>query len=101
MAVEQSSTDTNGAYREVTLEDYSQRARVKQALLSRLMIGAIRFYQLAISPALPPSCRFYPTCSEYTLQAIAKYGALKGLWLGVRRIARCHPFHPGGYDPVP
>lgn len=101
MAAEQSSTDTNDAYREVTLEAYSQRARVKQALLDRLMIGAIRFYQLAISPALPPSCRFYPTCSEYTLQAIAKYGALKGLWLGVRRIARCHPFHPGGYDPVP
>ncbi|MCS6847318.1 MAG: membrane protein insertion efficiency factor YidD [Anaerolineae bacterium] len=74
---------------------------MKQALLDRLMIGAIRFYQLAISPALPPSCRFYPTCSEYTLQAIAKYGALKGLWLGVKRIARCHPFHPGGYDPVP
>ncbi len=85
----------------MTLEGYSQRARIKQALLDRLMIGAIRFYQLAISPALPPSCRFYPTCSEYTLQAIAKYGALKGLWLGVRRIARCHPFHPGGYDPVP
>lgn len=101
MAAEQSSTDTNGAYREVTLEGYSQRTRIKQALLDRLMIGAIRFYQLAISPALPPSCRFYPTCSEYTLQAIAKYGALKGLWLGVRRIARCHPFHPGGYDPVP
>lgn len=85
----------------MTLEGYSQRTRIKQALLDRLMIGAIRFYQLAISPALPPSCRFYPTCSEYTLQAIAKYGALKGLWLGVRRIARCHPFHPGGYDPVP
>lgn len=101
MAAEQSSTDTNDAYREVTLEAYSQRARVKQALLDRLMIGAIRFYQLAISPALPPSCRFYPTCSEYMLQAIAKHGALKGLWLGVRRIARCHPFHPGGYDPVP
>ncbi len=101
MAAKQSATDTNVTYREVTLEGYSQRARIKQALLDRLMIGAIRFYQLAISPALPPSCRFYPTCSEYTLQAIAKYGALKGLWLGVRRIARCHPFHPGGYDPVP
>lgn len=85
----------------MTLEAYSRRAQMRQALLDRLMIGAIRFYQLAISPALPPSCRFYPTCSEYTLQAIAKYGALKGLWLGVKRIARCHPFHPGGYDPVP
>lgn len=101
MAAEQSTSDTNGAYREVTLEAYSRRAQMRQALLDRLMIGAIRFYQLAISPALPPSCRFYPTCSEYTLQAIAKYGALKGLWLGVKRIARCHPFHPGGYDPVP
>lgn len=101
MAAEQSSSDAHGAYREVTLEAYSRRAQMKQALLDRLMIGAIRFYQLAISPALPPSCRFYPTCSEYTLQAIAKYGALKGLWLGVKRIARCHPFHPGGYDPVP
>jgi putative membrane protein insertion efficiency factor len=101
VAAEQGSSDTNGAYREVTLEAYSQRAQMKQALLDRLMMGAIRFYQLAISPAFPPSCRFYPTCSEYTLQAIAKYGALKGLWLGVKRIARCHPFHPGGYDPVP
>ncbi|BCX06049.1 MAG: hypothetical protein KatS3mg053_3987 [Candidatus Roseilinea sp.] len=101
MVAEQSSSDPDGAYREVTLESYSRRAQMKQALLDRLMIGAIRFYQLAISPALPPSCRFYPTCSEYTLQAIAKYGALKGLWLGVKRIARCHPFHPGGYDPVP
>lgn len=101
MAAEQSSSDAHGAYREVTFETYSQRAQMKQALLDRLMIGAIRFYQLAISPTLPPSCRFYPTCSEYTLQAIAKYGALKGLWLGLKRIARCHPFHPGGYDPVP
>lgn len=102
MAVEQGSPDPNAAaYREVTLEAYSPRARMKQALLDRLMIGVIRFYQLVISPGLPPSCRFYPSCSEYTLQAIAKYGALKGLWLGVKRIARCHPFHPGGYDPVP
>jgi putative membrane protein insertion efficiency factor len=65
------------------------------------MMSAIRVYQLVISPAFPPSCRFYPTCSEYALQAIARYGALKGVWLGVKRIARCHPFHPGGYDPVP
>ncbi len=61
----------------------------------------VRFYQRFISPGLPPSCRFYPTCSEYTLQAITKYGALKGAWLGIKRIGRCHPFHPGGYDPVP
>jgi putative membrane protein insertion efficiency factor len=64
-------------------------------------MGAVRFYQKFISPGLPPSCRFYPTCSEYTLQAIAKYGALKGTWLGIKRVGRCHPFHPGGYDPVP
>ncbi len=64
-------------------------------------MGAVRFYQKFISPGLPPSCRFYPTCSEYTLQAIAKYGAVKGAWLGIKRVGRCHPFHPGGYDPVP
>lgn len=101
MAAEQSASDPGSAYREVTLEAYPRRPQVKQALLDRLMIGAIRFYQLVISPGLPPSCRFYPSCSEYMLQAIAKYGALKGVWLGVKRIARCHPFHPGGYDPVP
>lgn len=67
----------------------------------RITIIAIRVYQMTISRALPPSCRFYPSCSEYTLQAVAKYGVLKGGWLGVKRISRCHPFHPGGYDPVP
>jgi putative membrane protein insertion efficiency factor len=67
----------------------------------RLLMGAIRVYQATLSRAMPPSCRFYPSCSEYTLQAIAKHGVLKGAWLGARRIARCHPFHPGGYDPVP
>lgn len=67
----------------------------------RILIGAIRFYQMTISRTLPPSCRFYPSCSEYTLQAVTKYGVFKGGWLGVKRISRCHPFHPGGYDPVP
>lgn len=61
----------------------------------------IRFYRLAISPVLPKSCRFTPTCSEYALQAIRKHGPLKGFWLTVRRIGRCHPWGGSGYDPVP
>jgi putative membrane protein insertion efficiency factor len=65
-----------------------------------VLIFFIRGYQLLISPILPPSCRFTPTCSEYTLQAIQKYGALRGAYLGARRLLRCHPFHEGGYDPV-
>jgi putative membrane protein insertion efficiency factor len=98
MAAQQSAPDPDAGYREVTLAEY---ARVRRPLPERIVIGLIRFYQLVISPGLPPSCRFYPSCSEYTLQAVAKYGVLKGLWLGIRRIVRCHPFHPGGYDPVP
>ncbi|MGE0354925.1 MAG: membrane protein insertion efficiency factor YidD [Gemmatimonadales bacterium] len=61
----------------------------------------IRLYQLTISPVLPPSCRFTPSCSQYTREAILKYGVLRGGWMGLRRLLRCHPFHPGGYDPVP
>lgn len=64
------------------------------------MIVCIRFYQLFISPLFPPTCRFYPTCSQYAIEAIRKKGALKGGWLAVKRIAKCHPFHPGGHDPV-
>ena len=61
----------------------------------------IRFYRAAISPLFPPSCRYVPTCSAYAMEAIGKYGAAKGGWLALRRILRCHPFHKGGYDPVP
>ena len=66
-----------------------------------LFIGLIRFYQKIISPLTPPSCRFYPTCSHYGLEAVQKHGALKGGWLAIKRIGKCHPFHPGGFDPVP
>ena len=62
---------------------------------------AIRGYQVAISPVLPPACRYYPTCSNYAIEAIEKYGALRGGWMAARRIGRCHPFSPGGFDPVP
>jgi putative membrane protein insertion efficiency factor len=64
-------------------------------------LGAIRVYQMTISRALPPSCRFIPTCSEYTFEAIKRYGMAKGVWLGAKRLSRCHPLNPGGYDPVP
>lgn len=61
----------------------------------------IRFYQIFISPLKAPTCRFYPTCSAYAIEAIQKKGPVKGTWLAIKRIAKCHPFHPGGYDPVP
>lgn len=65
-----------------------------------ILLLLLRFYKAGISPLLPPSCRFIPTCSEYMMEAIKKYGALRGFWMGARRVFRCHPFHPGGYDPV-
>ncbi|MFC1939636.1 membrane protein insertion efficiency factor YidD [Chloroflexota bacterium] len=69
--------------------------------MKRLALGLIRLYQLTLSQVMPSSCRFLPTCSQYTYGAIVRHGFPKGVWLGVRRIARCHPFHPGGYDPIP
>ena len=66
-----------------------------------LLAGMVRGYQLVISPVLPPSCRFMPSCSQYALEAIMRHGAVRGTWLTVRRLVRCHPFHPGGFDPVP
>ncbi|PKO35450.1 MAG: membrane protein insertion efficiency factor YidD [Betaproteobacteria bacterium HGW-Betaproteobacteria-7] len=69
--------------------------------MKSLLIGLIRVYQYAISPLMGRSCRYVPTCSEYTVEAIRKHGAIKGGWLGAKRIGRCHPWHPGGYDPVP
>ncbi len=72
-----------------------------QAPLTWLSILLIRLYQLVISPGLPSSCRFAPSCSAYTLEAVQRHGALRGIWLGARRLVRCHPWHPGGYDPVP
>lgn len=69
--------------------------------MKRLFIAFIRFYQRYVSILTPPVCRFQPTCSNYTLQAIEIHGPIRGSWLGFWRIMRCHPFHPGGYDPVP
>jgi putative membrane protein insertion efficiency factor len=66
-----------------------------------LVLWLIKFYQKVISPAFPPSCRFTPTCSHYTYEAIERYGLVHGGWLGLKRISRCHPWNPGGYDPVP
>lgn len=70
-------------------------------MLKWLALRLIRLYQLTFSRVLPPACRFTPSCSVYTYQAIEKYGFFKGGWLGIKRIARCHPLNPGGYDPVP
>jgi len=70
-------------------------------VLRKALILPIRFYRRFISPALPNRCRFVPTCSEYAIEALETHGALKGSWLAIRRILKCQPFHPGGFDPVP
>ena len=72
-----------------------------KSLFAQPLIWLVRGYQLAISLFLPPSCRFHPSCSHYAIEALQRHGAAKGLWLAVRRISRCHPWHPGGHDPVP
>lgn len=70
-------------------------------VLRAIFLLLIRLYQRALSPLLGQNCRFHPTCSQYTYEAVAKYGAAQGIWMGLRRICRCHPWHPGGFDPVP
>ena len=69
--------------------------------MKAILLWVIRLYQKTLSPALPPTCRFYPSCSEYSYEAIAHYGVWRGGWLAIKRISRCHPFNPGGYDPLP
>jgi len=70
-------------------------------MLTRLLIFLLRLYQLGISPLIGPRCRFYPSCSEYAVQALARFGPLRGSWLTIKRLGRCHPLNPGGVDPVP
>jgi putative membrane protein insertion efficiency factor len=69
--------------------------------LTQLLVLLVRSYQLFISPMLGPRCRFYPTCSQYAIESLRTHGALKGTWLSLKRLGRCHPLHQGGYDPVP
>ena len=69
--------------------------------VKKLILKMIRFYQKYISPMSPPTCRFYPTCSQYAIEAVEEHGAIKGSYLATRRILKCHPFHEGGFDPVP
>ncbi|ACK55069.1 MULTISPECIES: membrane protein insertion efficiency factor YidD [Thauera] len=69
--------------------------------MKTVLIALLRFYRYAISPMLGRNCRFHPTCSEYAIEAVQRHGALRGGWMAAKRVGRCHPFNPGGYDPVP
>jgi putative membrane protein insertion efficiency factor len=69
--------------------------------MKTLLLGLLRAYQYAIRPLLGANCRFYPSCSDYAREAVERHGAVRGMWLAMRRLARCHPYHAGGYDPVP
>lgn len=75
--------------------------KTKRNIIQKIIIYLIKVYQVGISPYIGAHCRYTPTCSTYFIQAVEKYGALKGSFLGIKRILRCHPWHPGGYDPVP
>lgn len=80
---------------------FSRIARLTTRYLISILKGLIRFYQLCLSPFIPTCCRLYPSCSRYALDALDKHGVIKGLWLILKRLAKCGPWHPGGYDPVP
>jgi len=69
--------------------------------MQRLLIGLIRIYQVALSPFVGNQCRFTPTCSQYAREAVERHGAMRGAWMAIKRVSRCHPWHPGGHDPVP
>lgn len=86
---------TTGAYRHIDLQYPAP------LMFKILFLKFVRGYQLLISPVLGNNCRYMPSCSAYTLEAIEKWGPWRGLWMGIRRVSRCHPFHEGGYDPVP
>ena len=81
--------------------DQWRAEQARKFKLNHALVLFVRGYQLWISPLFPASCRYYPTCSSYAIEAIEKHGAAAGSWLAIRRIARCHPFRPGGFDPVP
>jgi putative membrane protein insertion efficiency factor len=86
----------------VGLAGNNKQSRFWKAVLNlpgRGVIGLVRLYQMTLSPLLGPTCRFHPSCSHYMIEAVQKYGVIAGGWKGIKRIARCHPFHPGGYDP--
>ena len=70
-------------------------------MIKTLLITLIKGYRLLISPLFPPACRFHPTCSQYAIEALETFGIVQGSWLALKRILRCHPYHPGGYDPIP
>jgi uncharacterized protein len=82
-------------------EKSARRNRAEALVMRVVALAPLRFYKRFVSPLLPPMCRFEPTCSVYMMQAIEKYGVLRGGWLGVRRLSRCHVLNPGGWDPVP
>jgi uncharacterized protein len=89
---------SSGNYRELSKRQEELTEAI--ALPRRAAVGVLRLYQLLVSPLLGPRCRFVPSCSAYTSEAIRRYGVLGGLWRGLGRVLRCHPFHPGGFDPL-